>query len=163
MKPEENVEKSSFVDLTDRVDVLIEYFGSFNVPDYKTSGAAGIDLPAELKEPIVLKPMEFRLIRTGLKIALPYGLEAQVRSRSGLALKHGIIVLNAPGTIDADYRGEIGVIIANFSKGDFVINPGDRIAQLVISRYVTMKAIVVDKIPNDTERGDGGYGHTGLK
>lgn len=160
----ENIaENNTPIDLTDKVDILVEYFGSFELPDYKTSGAAGIDLPAELDEPILLKPMEFRLIKTGLKIALPYGLEAQVRSRSGLALKHGIIVLNAPGTIDADYRGEIGVIIANLSKEDFIINPGDRIAQLVISRYVTMNAVVVDKIPNDTERGDGGYGHTGMK
>ena len=157
------VENNVPIDLTDKVDVLVEYFGSFELPDYKTNGAAGIDLPAELDEPIILKPMDFRLIKTGLKIALPYGLEAQVRSRSGLALKHGIVVLNAPGTIDADYRGEIGVIIANFSKEDFVINPGDRIAQLVISRHVTMNAVVVDKIPNDTERGDGGYGHTGMK
>ena len=151
------------VGFTDNVDILVEYFGSFELPDYKTNGAAGIDLPAELDKPILLKPMEFKLIKTGLKIALPRGLEAQVRSRSGLALKHGIVVLNAPGTIDADYRGEIGVIIANFSKEDFIINPGDRIAQLVISRYVTMNAVVVDKIPNDTERGDGGYGHTGMK
>lgn len=158
------IENNKYViGFTDRVDVLVEYFGSFELPDYKTSGAAGIDLPAELDEPILLKPMDFRLIKTGLKIALPYGLEAQVRSRSGLALKHGIVVLNAPGTIDADYRGEIGVIIANLSKEDFIINPGDRIAQLVISRYVTMNAVVVDKIPNDTERGDGGYGHTGMK
>ena len=158
------IENNAYIiGFTDKVDVLVEYFGSFELPDYKTSGAAGIDLPAELDEPILLKPMDFRLIKTGLKIALPYGLEAQVRSRSGLALKHGIVVLNAPGTIDADYRGEIGVIIANLSKEDFIINPGDRIAQLVISRYVTMNAVVVDKIPNDTERGDGGYGHTGMK
>lgn len=151
------------MDCSEKVDVMVEYFGRFSIPEYKTEGAAGMDLPADLEEPVVLKPMEFKLINTGMKIALPKGLEGQVRSRSGLALKHGIIVLNAPGTIDADYRGEIGVILANFSNKDFTINPGDRIAQLVISQYVTINQIVVSKITNDTERGDGGYGHTGLK
>jgi dUTP pyrophosphatase len=132
------------------------------LPTYATSQSAGMDLRANLTEPVVLKPMERRLIPTGLHIALPEGYEAQVRPRSGLALKHGITVLNAPGTIDADYRGEIGVVLINLSDADFVINDGERIAQMVIARYDKADLIEVETL-DETERGAGGYGHTGVK
>lgn len=132
------------------------------LPEYATVQSAGMDLRASISEPVVLKPMERRLITTGLSIALPEGYEAQVRPRSGLALKKGITVLNAPGTIDADYRGEIGVILINLGSEDFVINSGDRIAQLVIARYERCEFEEVDAL-DETERGDGGYGHSGVK
>lgn len=121
-----------------------------------------MDLRANLSEPVTLHPMERRLIPTGLHIALPAGFEAQVRPRSGLALKHGITVLNAPGTVDADYRGEVGVVLINLSDKDFVVNDGERIAQMVIARYEQVELAVVDAL-DDTERGEGGYGHTGVK
>ena len=122
--------------------------------------SAGMDLRANLSEPITLHPMERRLIPTGLHIALPEGYEAQVRPRSGLALKHGLTVLNTPGTIDADYRGEIGVVLINLSQEDFVINDGERIAQMVIARHEQGDLVVVEEL-DQTERGEGGYGHTG--
>ena len=121
-----------------------------------------MDLRANIDESIVLRPLERRLIPTGLYIALPEGYEAQVRPRSGLALKHGLTVLNAPGTIDADYRGEIGVVLVNLSDKDFVVNDGERIAQLVIARYEQAELQLVDVL-DETERGAGGYGHTGVK
>lgn len=121
-----------------------------------------MDLRANIDESIVLRPLERRLIPTGLFIALPEGYEAQVRPRSGLALKHGLTVLNAPGTIDADYRGEIGVVLINLSDKDFVINDGERIAQLVIARYEQAELQPVEVL-DETERGAGGYGHTGVK
>ena len=127
-----------------------------------TSQSAGMDLRANLNEPVVLRPMERRLIPTGLYIALPEGYEAQVRPRSGLALKHGLTVLNAPGTIDADYRGEVGVVLINLSQEDFVINDGERIAQMVIARHEQAKFTIVEEL-DETERGTGGYGHTGVK
>ena len=130
------------------------------LPKYETAQSAGMDLRANLSEPIVLKPMERRLIPTGLHIALPAGYEAQVRPRSGLALKKGITVLNSPGTIDADYRGEICVILINLSQEDFVINDGERIAQMVIARHEQAEIIQVEEL-SDTERGAGGFGHTG--
>ena len=129
---------------------------------YATSQSAGMDLRANLEEPVVLHPMERRLIPTGLHIALPEGYEAQVRPRSGLALKHGLTVLNAPGTIDADYRGEIGVVLINLSQEDFTINDGERIAQLVVARYEQVEFSLVETL-DETERGEGGYGHTGVK
>jgi len=132
------------------------------LPTYATVQSAGMDLRANISEPIVLEPMERRLIPTGLYIALPQGYEAQVRPRSGLALKHGITVLNAPGTIDADYRGEIGVVLINLSKDTFIVNDGERIAQMVIARHETAEFIEVETL-NETERGEGGYGHTGVK
>ena len=132
------------------------------LPEYATVQSAGMDLRASTSEPVVLKPMGRRLIPTGLSIALPEGYEAQVRPRSGLALKKGITVLNAPGTIDADYRGEIGVILINLGSDDFVINSGDRIAQLVIARYERCEFEEVDAL-DETDRGDGGYGHSGVK
>lgn len=136
--------------------------GHQSMPTYATSQSAGMDLRANLEEPVVLHPMERRLIPTGLHIALPEGYEAQVRPRSGLALKHGLTVLNAPGTIDADYRGEIGVVLINLSQEDFTINDGERIAQLVVARYEQVEFSLVETL-DETERGEGGYGHTGVK
>lgn len=132
------------------------------LPAYATEQSAGMDLRANIDEPIVLKPMERRLVPTGLHIALPVGYEAQVRPRSGLALKKGITVLNAPGTVDADYRGEVGVILINLSDEPFTIEDGERIAQMVVARHEHAEFIPVDVL-DETERGEGGYGHTGVK
>ena len=132
------------------------------LPAYATEMSAGMDLRANLSEPVVLKPLERCLIPTGLFIALPAGYEAQVRPRSGLALKKGITLLNSPGTIDADYRGEIGVILVNLSSEEFVVNDGERIAQLVIARYEQIQWEMVDTL-DETQRGAGGFGHTGKK
>lgn len=131
------------------------------LPQYATPQSAGVDLRANLDEPITLAPMERRLIPTGLFLALPAGVEAQVRPRSGLALKKGITVLNSPGTIDADYRGEVGVILINLSQEAFVINDGERIAQMVIARHEQAEWQQVDVL-DETERGAGGFGHTGV-
>ena len=132
------------------------------LPQYATSQSAGIDLRANLSEAVTLKPMERKLIPTGLFIELPEGYEAQIRPRSGLALKHGITVLNTPGTIDADYRGEIGVILINLSNEDFTIEHGERICQMVIARHEQAEWIQVEEL-NETERGAGGFGHSGTK
>lgn len=132
------------------------------LPQYATALSAGMDLRANLDEPIHLGPMQRCLVPTGLYIALPAGFEAQIRPRSGLALKKGITLLNAPGTIDADYRGEIGVIVMNCSDTEFVIEDGERIAQMVIARYETVEWNAVSEL-DETERGDGGFGHTGHK
>ncbi len=131
------------------------------LPAYATAGSAGMDLRASIDAPIVLQPMERRLIPTGLFIALPIGFEAQIRPRSGLALKKGITLLNTPGTIDADYRGEIGVIMINLSNESFEIQDGDRIAQMIIARHEKAEWIVVETL-DETERGAGGFGHTGV-
>ena len=132
------------------------------LPAYATELSAGMDLRANIDEPIVLKPMERRLVPTGLHISLPVGYEAQVRPRSGLALKKGVTVLNAPGTVDADYRGDVGVILINLSDEPFTIEDGERIAQMVIARHEHAEFIPVDVL-DETERGEGGYGHTGVK
>ena len=132
------------------------------LPKYETINSAGMDLRANIEEPIVLKPMERRLIPTGLYIALPQGFEAQIRPRSGLALKKGITVLNSPGTIDSDYRGELMVLLINLSTEEFIVNNGERIAQMVIARHEVAEFQVVEEL-DDTERGAGGYGHTGVK
>lgn len=132
------------------------------LPQYSTSCSAGMDLRANLTAPIILQPMQRALIPTGLFMALPEGFEAQVRPRSGLALKHGITVLNTPGTIDADYRGEIGVILINLGQQEFVVNDGERIAQMVIARYEQVQFVSVDVL-DETERGAGGFGHSGVK
>ena len=132
------------------------------LPQYATVQSAGMDLRANIDEAITLKPLERRLIPTGSHIALPVGYEAQVRPRSGLALKKGITVLNTPGTIDADYRGEIGVVLINLSNEDFVVEDGERIAQMVIARHEQGEFIPVEVL-DETERGEGGYGHTGVK
>ena len=136
--------------------------GHQQLPAYATPQSAGMDLRANLSEPITLHPMERRLIPTGLHIALPEGYEAQVRPRSGLALKHGLTVLNTPGTIDADYRGEIGVVLINLSQEDFVINDGERIAQMVIAKHEQPTLVQVEVL-DETERGAGGFGHSGVK
>ena len=130
-------------------------------PSYETEGAAGMDLRAELTESVTLKPLARAIIKTGLFIALPVGFEAQVRPRSGLAAKKGITVLNSPGTVDADYRGEIGVILVNLSNEDFVVNDGERIAQLVIAKHERVSWQEVE-ILSETERGSGGFGSTGV-
>ena len=136
--------------------------GRQQLPAYATSQSAGMDLRANIDSPITLRPMERRIVPTGLYIALPPGYEAQVRPRSGLALKHGITVLNTPGTVDADYRGEIGVLLINLSNEDFIITEGERIAQMVIARHEQGEFEVVEEL-DETERGAGGYGHTGVK
>ena len=132
------------------------------LPSYATLQSAGMDIRANLSEPVEIKPLERKLIPTGLYIALPEGYEAQMRPRSGLALKRGITLLNTPGTIDADYRGEIGIILINLSAEDFVIEDGERIAQMVIARYEQAEWQEVE-ILDETERGSGGFGHTGNK
>ena len=131
------------------------------LPAYETLQSAGMDLRANIDAPVVIKPMQRALIPTGLSIALPAGFEAQVRPRSGLALKKGITVLNSPGTIDADYRGDIGVILVNLSDQNFQVNDGDRIAQMVIARYEKVEWKPVDEL-SSTERGEGGFGHSGI-
>ena len=136
--------------------------GHQQLPAYATPQSAGMDLRANLDEPLTLHPFERKLVKTGLFIALPEGYEAQVRPRSGLALKHGITVLNTPGTIDADYRGEVGVLLINLSQEDFVSEDGERIAQMVIARHEEGDFAVVEEL-DETERGAGGYGHTGVK
>lgn len=136
--------------------------GHHPLPEYATPQSAGMDLRANISQPVTLRPMERRLIPTGLYIALPQGYEAQIRPRSGLALKHGVTVLNSPGTIDADYRGELMVLLVNLSAEDFVVNDGERIAQMVVARHETVDFAEVSEL-DETERGAGGYGHTGVE
>ena len=131
------------------------------LPQYATPQSAGLDLRANLEKPITLRPMQRCLVPTGLYIALPPGYEAQVRPRSGLALKHGIGVLNAPGTIDADYRGEIGVILINLGQENFVVDDGERMAQMVIARHEVAQWEIAETL-DETERGHGGFGHSGI-
>lgn len=132
------------------------------LPQYSTLCSAGMDLRANLDSPVVLKPFQRALIPTGLFMALPEGYEAQVRPRSGLALKHGVTVLNTPGTIDADYRGEVGVILINLGQEEFVVNDGERIAQMVVAKYEQAELVPLDVL-DETERGEGGFGHSGVK
>lgn len=146
----------------EKVTVKVINKGKQQLPQYATPQSAGMDLRADIEEPITLSPGDRVCIPTGLYIQLPSGYEAQVRPRSGLALKKGITVLNTPGTIDEDYRGEVGVILINHSLKYFDVNPGDRIAQLVISPVVQADLLLVDNL-DDTERGDGGYGHSGVE
>ncbi len=135
--------------------------GRHPLPEYATAQSAGMDLRANISESIILQPLERRLIPTGLYIALPKGCEAQVRPRSGLALKHGITVLNSPGTIDSDYRGEVMVLLVNLSQEAFTVNDGERIAQLVVARHEQAELVSVEAL-DETARGAGGYGHTGV-
>ena len=144
------------------IEIKVINKGHHPLPTYATAQSAGMDLRACTDGPVTLRPMERRLIGTGLYIALPEGCEAQIRPRSGLALRHGITVLNSPGTVDADYRGEIMVLLVNLSAEDFTINDGERIAQMVIARHEQGRFAVVEDL-GDTERGTGGYGHTGGK
>lgn len=144
------------------MEVKIVNKSKHSLPAYSTTHSAGLDLRANLEQPVVLKSLERRLIPTGLYIELPVGFEAQIRPRSGLALKHGISVLNTPGTIDADYRGEIGVILVNLSDREFVVEDGERICQMVIARHEQAEWNEVEVL-NETDRGAGGFGHTGVK
>ena len=144
------------------MEIKIVNKSAYPLPEYATALSAGLDLKANITEPVTLKPLERVLVPTGLFIALPEGTEAQVRPRSGLAAKYGITVLNSPGTIDADYRGEIKVILVNLSSEPFVINPGERIAQMVVSRFERAQWVAVQEL-DSTERGEGGFGSTGRK
>ena len=142
--------------------VKITNSSHWDVPAYATEGSAGVDLRANIDEPVTIAPLQRVIVPTGLRIALPKGTEAQVRPRSGLAAKHGITVLNTPGTIDADYRGEVGVILVNLSDREFVVNPGERIAQMILARYERFDWEVVEEL-DDTIRGEGGLGSTGIE
>lgn len=144
------------------VKIKVVNTGCQPLPAYATSQSAGMDLRANIESPITLHPMERTLVPTGIRIELPESYEAQVRPRSGLALKHGITVLNTPGTIDSDYRGELKVLLVNLSNDDFVVNAGERVAQMVIARHETATWEEVEVL-DETERGEGGYGHTGVK
>ena len=144
------------------LEIKVVNKGHQPLPQYATEQSAGMDLRANLDASVELKPMERKLIPTGLHISLPKGYEAQVRPRSGLALKKGITVLNTPGTIDADYRGEIGVVLINLSQETFIVEDGERIAQMVIAR-LEQGAFIPVEVLDETERGEGGYGHTGVK
>lgn len=146
----------------EKIKVKVINKSGYDLPEYKTPQSAGMDLRANIDEAVTLEPMSRVLVKTGLFIALPEGYEAQIRPRSGLALKHGITVLNTPGTVDADYRGEIMVLLINLSNTTFIINPGDRIAQMVIARHEQAEFTLVDEL-DDTERGEGGMGHTGIR
>ena len=148
--------------MTDITEVKVTNRSHHPLPQYATPLSAGMDLRANIDAPITLRPLERHLIPTGLFIALPPGYEAQVRPRSGLALKKGITVLNSPGTIDADYRGELMVLLVNLSADDFVVSDGERIAQMVVARHAQVQFVPVAEL-DDTERGAGGYGHTGVK
>lgn len=141
------------------IKVRIVNSGGQQLPAYGTPQSAGMDLRADLAEPLTLVPLQRALVPTGLHIELPQGYECQVRPRSGLALKHGVTVLNTPGTVDADYRGEIGVILINLSNEPFTINPGERIAQMVVAPYSRVEWEIADSL-GETERGEGGFGHT---
>lgn len=144
------------------MEVKIVNKSKYPLPEYKTPGSAGVDLYANIDSPYVLHPLEEVIIPTGIYISLPEGYEAQIRPRSGLAAKEGITVINAPGTVDSDFRGEIKVILGKITKGEFVINPGERIAQMVISKVEQVKWNEVEEL-DGTERGTGGFGSTGMK
>jgi dUTP pyrophosphatase len=139
---------------------LTNDFNNIEIPGYATSGSSGMDVRAAIFNPVVINPMSIEIVPTNLSVEIPEGFEIQVRARSGLAAKHGIGVLNSPGTIDSDYRGEIKIILINFGKKEFTINPGDRIAQLVVSKIYKASLAEVEQL-NDSKRGKGGFGHTG--
>ena len=145
----------------EHISVKIINNSPYELPAYETHSAAGMDVRANIAEPVTLGPLERRLIPTGLRIQLPQGYECQIRPRSGLALKKGISLVNTPGTVDADYRGEIGVILINLSDEPFVVNDGERICQMVIKEYTRVDWEPVERL-DETERGDGGFGHTGV-
>jgi dUTP pyrophosphatase len=144
------------------IEVAIINQSAFDLPAYATEGAAGLDIRANITEAVVLSPLERQLIPTGLFVAIPMGYEIQIRPRSGLAFKHGITVLNTPGTIDADYRGEIKVLLVNLSNAPFSIEPGERIAQMVLAKHETLSWKTTEELPS-TDRGAGGFGSTGVK
>ena len=146
----------------ERIKVKIINRSGHQLPAYETPSSAGMDVRACLEKPVTLQPLERALIPTGLRVQLPQGHEMQIRPRSGLALKHGISLVNSPGTVDADYRGEIGILVINLSNEPFVINDGERICQMVITKYPHVEWDPVEEI-DSTVRGDGGFGHTGVK
>ena len=146
----------------ERIKVKIINRSGHQLPAYETPSSAGMDVRACLEKPVTLQPLERALIPTGLRVQLPQGHEMQIRPRSGLALKHGISLVNSPGTVDADYRGEIGILVINLSNDPFVINDGERICQMVITNYTHVEWDPVEEI-DSTVRGDGGFGHTGVK
>lgn len=146
----------------DSITIKVINNSGFGLPEYATPSSAGMDIRAALDEPVVLAPLERRLIPTGLRVEIPSGYEIQIRPRSGLALRHGISLVNTPGTIDADYRGEIGVILINLSSERFTVNPGERIAQMVVSAYTRAEWLPSETLA-DSERGSGGFGHTGTE
>lgn len=146
----------------ERIKVKIINDSGHELPAYETFSAAGMDVRAKLDQPVTLAPLQRALIPTGLRIQLPHGYECQVRPRSGLALRHGISLVNTPGTVDADYRGEIGIIVINLSSEPYTITDGERIAQLVVKEYVRVEWEPTDHI-DETRRGDGGFGHTGTE
>ena len=148
--------------MTNKMTIKIINKSQHDLPNYETIASAGMDLRANLTEPIELKPLERAVVKTGIFIELPIGFEAQVRPRSGLAAKKGITVLNSPGTVDADYRGEIGVILVNLSNENFVVENGERIAQLIIAKHERAEWISVETL-SETHRGEGGFGSTGVK
>lgn len=143
-----------------KIKVRVVKENNIELPKYETEGAAGLDVRASIAEPIELKSLERILLPTGIKIAIPSGYEVQVRPRSGMALKHGVTILNTPGTIDSDYRGELRLIVANLSKDSYFISPNERIGQLVLNKVEQIEWEVVEAL-DDTERGTGGFGHTG--
>jgi dUTP pyrophosphatase len=147
-------------EITIKFKRLSEEFNNISLPSYSTSGSAGMDIRAAVKEPVKLKPMEVELISTNLSVEIPEGFEIQVRPRSGLAAKHGIGILNSPGTIDSDYRGEVKIILINFSKEEFIIQPGDRIAQIILSKVYKARLEETEEL-NNSKRGEGGFGHSG--
>lgn len=146
----------------DRIKVKIINRSGYNLPAYETPSAAGMDIHAAIDAPVTLAPLQRTLVPTGLRIQLPQGYECQIRPRSGLALRSGISLVNTPGTVDADYRGEIGVIVINLSDTPFTINPGERIAQMIIAPYSHVEWEPVERI-DETKRGEGAFGHTGVK
>lgn len=146
----------------EHITVKIISESPYDLPTYETHSAAGMDVRANISEPLTLGPLERALIPTGLKMQLPQGYECQIRPRSGLALKHGISLVNTPGTVDADYRGDIGIIVINLSNEPYTIAPGERIAQIVIKKYVHVTWEPVKRI-DETERGEGAFGHTGTE
>ncbi|MGL4642390.1 MAG: dUTP diphosphatase [Cetobacterium sp.] len=144
----------------EKVIVKLVLENGVEAPKYMTEGAAGMDVKANITEPVTLKTLERKLIPTGIKMEIPFGYEVQVRPRSGLALKHGITLVNTPGTIDSDYRGEVGVILINLSNDEFIVNPGERIGQLVLQKVYKMEFEEVEEL-STTVRAEGGFGHTG--
>ena len=147
-------------EITIKFKRLSEEFNNIPVPSYSTVGSAGMDIRAAMEDPVTIKPMEVEMIPTNLSVEIPEGFEIQVRPRSGLAAKHGIGILNSPGTIDSDYRGEVKIILINFSKEEFIIQPGERLAQLILSKVYKARLEETEEL-NNSKRGDGGFGHTG--
>ena len=161
MQREQKKKLKKYLGQGDFMIVKVVNKSDMNLPEYETSGASGIDLRANVAEPIVMKQFERALVPTGLFMEIPKGYEGQIRGRSGLALKNGVMPANGIGTIDSDYRGEIKVILINLGKEDFIINKGDRVAQFVLIKYDTIQFEKVDEV-EETKRGEGGFGHTGL-